>query len=190
MALGSCILYSLTDATNAHVVEHGVSFEIATNDGRTCTAKVIGADLRTDVALLKVDGRDDCSYVRFADKESRVDDWVIAIGNPYGLAGTVTAGIVSARGPRLGGDTYDDFIQIDAPINNGNCGGPSFNPQGEVIGVNTAIFSPSGGSVGIGFAIPTETAKNVVEQLHKCTRCRSAAAAAQLAHGASKNAFT
>jgi serine protease Do len=167
MALGSGFFISADGyaVTNAHVVQHGVSFEIATDDGRTYTAKVIGADLRTDVALLKVDGRNDFPYVRFADKEPRVGDWIIAIGNPYGLGGTVTAGIVSARGRRLGVDTYDDFIQVDAPINKGNSGGPTFNPQGEVIGVNTAIFSPSGGSVGIGFAIPAQTVKNVVEQL-------------------------
>jgi serine protease Do len=167
MALGSGFFISADGyaVTNAHVVQHGESFEIATDDGRTYTAKVIGADLRTDVALLKVDGRNDFAYVKFADKEPRVGDWIIAIGNPYGLGGTVTAGIVSARGRRLGVDTYDDFIQIDAPINKGNSGGPTFNPQGEVIGVNTAIFSPSGGSVGIGFAIPAQTVKNVVEQL-------------------------
>jgi serine protease Do len=167
MALGSGFFISADGyaVTNAHVVQHGASFAIATDDGGQYTAKVVGADLRTDVALLKVDGRDDFPYVRFADKEPRVGDWIIAIGNPYGLGGTVTAGIVSARGRRLGVDTYDDFIQVDAPINKGNSGGPSFNPQGEVIGVNTAIFSPSGGSVGIGFAIPAQTVKNVVEQL-------------------------
>jgi serine protease Do len=166
-ALGSGFFISADGyvATNAHVVQHGLSFEIATDDGRTYTAKVVGADLRTDLALLKVDGREDFPYVRFADKEPRIGDWVIAIGNPYGLGGTVTAGIVSARGRRLGVDSYDDFIQIDAPINKGNSGGPSFNVGGEVIGVNTAIFSPSGGSVGIGFAIPAQTAKNVIEQL-------------------------
>jgi serine protease Do len=166
-ALGSGFFISADGyaVTNAHVVQHGMSFEIATEDGSISTAKVIGVDLRTDVALLKVEGRNDLPYVRFADKEPRVGDWIIAVGNPYGLGGTVTAGIVSARGRRLGVDTYDDFIQIDAPINKGNSGGPSFNPQGEVIGVNTAIFSPSGGSVGIGFAIPAQTVKNVVEQL-------------------------
>jgi serine protease Do len=167
MALGSGFFISADGyaVTNAHVVQHGTSFEIAADDGRTYPAKVLGADLRTDVALLKVDGRNDFPYVGFADKEPRVGDWIIAIGNPYGLGGTVTAGIVSARGRRLGIDTYDDFIQIDAPINKGNSGGPSFNSQGEVIGVNTAIFSPSGGSVGIGFAIPAQTVRNVVEQL-------------------------
>jgi serine protease Do len=191
MALGSGFFISADGyaVTNAHVVQHGASFEIATDDGRTYTAKVVGADLRTDVALLKVDGRNDFPYVRFADKEPRVGDWIIAIGNPYGLGGTVTAGIVSARGRRLGVDTYDDFIQVDAPINRGNSGGPSFNPQGEVIGVNTAIFSPSGGSVGIGFAIPAQTVKNVVEQLRsKGTVTRGALGVevqpltAQLAH--------
>jgi serine protease Do len=166
-ALGSGFFISADGyaVTNAHVVQHGLSFEIATDDGRISTAKVIGVDLRTDVALLKVEGRNDFPYVTFADEEPRVGDWIIAVGNPYGLGGTVTAGIVSARGRRLGVDTYDDFIQIDAPINKGNSGGPTFNPRGEVIGVNTAIFSPSGGSVGIGFAIPAQTVKSVVEQL-------------------------
>jgi serine protease Do len=151
--------------TNDHVVEHGISFAIATEDGSTYTAKVVGADLRTDLALLKVDGRKDFPYVRFADHEPRIGDWVIAVGNPYGLGGTVTAGIVSALGRRLDTDTYDDFIQIDAPINKGNSGGPSFDIDGDVIGVNTAIFSPSGGSVGIGFAIPATTVGPVIQQL-------------------------
>jgi serine protease Do len=151
--------------TNDHVVQHGVSFMIATDDGTTYKAKVVGADLRTDLALLKVDGRNDFPYVKLADHEPRIGDWVIAVGNPYGLGGTVTAGIVSALGRRLDTDTYDDFIQIDAPINKGNSGGPSFDLDGEVVGVNTAIFSPSGGSVGIGFAIPSTTVKPVITQL-------------------------
>jgi serine protease Do len=117
------------------------------------------------LALLKVDGRNDFPYVRFADHEPRIGDWVIAVGNPYGLGGTATVGIVSALGRRLDTDTYDDFIQIDAPINKGNSGGPSFDIDGDVIGVNTAIFSPSGGSVGIGFAIPATTVGPVIQQL-------------------------
>ena len=142
-----------------------MSFVIATEDGTTYTAKVVGADLRTDLALLKVDGRNDFPYVRFANHEPRIGDWIIAVGNPYGLGGTVTAGIVSALGRRLDTDTYDDFLQIDAPINKGNSGGPSFDIDGDVIGVNTAIFSPSGGSVGIGFAIPATTVGPVIQQL-------------------------
>jgi serine protease Do len=167
LALGSGFFISPDGyaVTNAHVVEHGASFKIATQDGTTYTAKVIGADLRTDLALLKVDGRNDFPSVQLADHEPRVGDWVIAVGNPYGLGGTVTAGIVSALGRHLDTDTYDDFIQIDAPINRGNSGGPSFDLKGEVVGVNTAIFSPSGGSVGIGFAIPSTTVKPVIEQL-------------------------
>ena len=151
--------------TNDHVVQHGISFKVATEDGTTYTAKVVGADLRTDLALLKVDGRTDFPFVKLADHEAQIGDWIIAVGNPYGLGGTVTAGIVSARGRHIDTDTFDDFIQIDAPINKGNSGGPSFDLAGEVVGVNTAIYSPSGGSVGIGFAIPATTVAPVVQQL-------------------------
>ena len=168
-ALGSGFFISSDGyaVTNDHVVEHGVSFMIATEDGTIYTAKVVGADLRTDLALLKVDGRNDFPYVKLADHEPRIGDWVIAVGNPYGLGGTVTAGIVSALGRRLDTNTYDHFIQIDAPINKGNSGGPSFDTDGDVVGVNTAIFSPSGGSVGIGFAIPATTVKPVIQQLRE-----------------------
>jgi S1-C subfamily serine protease len=167
MALGSGFFISPDGfaVTNDHVVQHGVSFMIATEDGTTYKARVVGADLRTDLALLKVDGRNDFPYVKLADHEPRIGDWVIAVGNPYGLGGTVTAGIVSALGRRLDTDSYDDFIQLDAPINKGNSGGPSFDADGEVVGVNTAIFSPSGGSVGIGFAIPATAVKPVIQQL-------------------------
>src|SRR5882672_5280839 len=151
--------------TNNHVVDHAESVEVTTDDGKSYSAKVIGTDPRTDVALIKVDGRDDFPYVALADKPSRIGDWVIAVGNPFGLGGTVTAGIVSARGRDIGAGPYDDFIQIDAPVNKGNSGGPTFDVDGNVIGVNTAIFSPSGGSVGIAFAIPAETVKTVVAQL-------------------------
>jgi serine protease Do len=151
--------------TNYHVVERGQNIEIQTDDGKTYAAKVVGTDPKTDLALLKVDGRTDFPYVRFADKQPRIGDWVIAVGNPFGLGGTVTAGIVSARGRDIGAGPYDDFIQIDAPVNKGNSGGPTFDVDGNVIGVNTAIFSPNGGSVGIGFAIPAETVKTVVAQL-------------------------
>ncbi|MBM3529007.1 MAG: Do family serine endopeptidase [Alphaproteobacteria bacterium] len=150
--------------TNNHVVENASTVEIATDDGKTHTAKVIGADPRTDLALIKVEGGS-FPYVKLADNPPRVGDWVLAVGNPFGLGGTVTAGIVSARGRDIGAGPYDDFIQIDAPVNKGNSGGPTFDVNGSVIGVNTAIFSPSGGNVGIAFAIPAETVKTVVAQL-------------------------
>ncbi len=151
--------------TNNHVVDHAASVEVTSDDGKTYQAKVIGRDAKTDLALIKGDGHDDFSFVKFAGKDPRIGDWVIAVGNPFGLSETVTAGIVSARGRDIGAGPYDDFIQIDAPINKGNSGGPSFDTEGNVVGVNTAIFSPSGGSVGIGFAIPAETVKTVVNQL-------------------------
>jgi serine protease Do len=151
--------------TNNHVVDHAKSVVITTDDGKTYDAKVIGRDPKTDLALIKVDGHNDLPYVKWAEKAPRIGDWVIAVGNPFGLSETVTAGIVSAEGRNIGTGPYDDFIQIDAPINKGNSGGPSFDINGNVVGVNTAIFSPSGGSVGIGFAIPAETAKLVVSQL-------------------------
>jgi serine protease Do len=152
--------------TNNHVVDKAESVEVTTDDGKTHTAKVIGTDPRTDLALIKVEGgKNDFSYVKLADKEPRIGDWVLAVGNPFGLGGTVTAGIVSARGRDIGAGPYDDFIQIDAPVNKGNSGGPTFDVDGNVIGVNTAIFSPSGGSVGIAFAIPAKTVQSVVAQL-------------------------
>jgi serine protease Do len=151
--------------TNNHVVDKAKAVEITTDDGKTYDAKVIGSDPRTDLALIKVDGRSDFPYVKFADTTPRIGDWVVAVGNPFGLGGTVTAGIVSARGRDIGSGPYDDFIQIDAPVNRGNSGGPTFDMEGNVIGVNTAIFSPSGGSVGIAFDIPAETVKAVVAQL-------------------------
>ncbi len=151
--------------TNNHVVAHGTSFEVTTDSGKTYPAKVIGTDPQTDLALIKVDSGTDFSYVRLAVDVPRVGDWVLAVGNPFGLGGTVTAGIVSARGRDIDAGPYDDFIQIDAPVNKGNSGGPSFNVSGEVIGVNTAIFSPSGGSVGVAFDIPAETVKLVIAQL-------------------------
>ncbi|MGD0314607.1 MAG: Do family serine endopeptidase [Xanthobacteraceae bacterium] len=153
--------------TNNHVVDHAKSVQVTTDDGAIFTAKVVGTDPKTDLALIKVDGKNDFPFVKFADHSPRVGDWVIAVGNPFGLGGTVTAGIVSARGRDIGAGPYDDYIQIDAPINKGNSGGPAFNEEGEVIGVNTAIYSPSGGSVGIGFDVPADTAKTVVAQLEK-----------------------
>jgi serine protease Do len=151
--------------TNNHVVDHARSVQVTADDGTIYTAKVVGTDKKTDLALIKVDGKNDFSYVKFADQPPRVGDWVVAVGNPFGLGGTVTAGIVSARGRDIGAGPYDDYVQIDAPINKGNSGGPAFDMNGNVIGVNTAIFSPSGGSVGIGFDIPAGTAKLVVAQL-------------------------
>jgi serine protease Do len=153
--------------TNNHVVDHATSVQVTTDDGTIYKAKVIGTDAKTDLALIKVDGKgkNDFAYVNFEDKTPRVGDWVVAVGNPYGLGGTVTAGIISAEGRDIGNGPYDDYIQIDAPINKGNSGGPSFDMNGNVIGVNTAIYSPSGGSVGIGFDIPAQTAKAVVAQL-------------------------
>jgi serine protease Do len=151
--------------TNNHVVDKAENVEVTTDDGKTYTAKVIGTDPRTDLALIKIEGRSDFPYVHLADSAPRIGDWVLAVGNPFGLGGTVTAGIVSARGRDIGAGPYDDFIQIDAPVNKGNSGGPTFDVDGNVIGVNTAIFSPSGGSVGIAFAIPSETVKTVVSQL-------------------------
>ena len=151
--------------TNNHVVSNAKTVEVTTDDGKTYDAKVIGADAKTDLALLKVDGRSDFAHVKLSDTNPRIGDWVIAVGNPFGLGGTVTAGIVSANGRDIGSGPYDDFIQIDAPVNRGNSGGPAFDADGNVIGVTTAIFSPSGGSVGIGFAIPADTVKNVVMQL-------------------------
>jgi serine protease Do len=151
--------------TNNHVVDHAQSVQVTTDDGTIYTAKVIGTDKKTDLALIKVEGKKDFSFVKFSDAQPRVGDWVVAVGNPFGLGGTVTAGIVSARGRDIGAGPYDDYVQIDAPINKGNSGGPAFDTSGNVIGVNTAIFSPSGGSVGIGFDIPAATAKLVVNQL-------------------------
>jgi len=148
--------------TNNHVVDKADTVEVTADDGKTYTAKVIGTDPRTDIALIKVEGRSDFPYVKLADKAPRIGDWVLAVGNPFGLGGTVTAGIVSARGRDIGAGPYDDFIQIDAPVNKGNSGGPTFDVDDNVIGVNTAIFSPSFCSVGIDFAIPAPTVKSVV----------------------------
>jgi serine protease Do len=151
--------------TNNHVVEHAAEVEVTLDDGRTLPAKIIGTDKRTDLALLKIDDGKSLPHVEWSSAPPRVGDWVIAVGNPFGLGGTVTAGIVSARGRDIGAGPYDDFLQIDAPVNRGNSGGPAFDERGGVVGVNTAIYSPSGGSIGIGFAIPAEVAKDVVAAL-------------------------
>src|SRR5579864_3641325 len=151
--------------TNNHVVDGASKVEVTTDDGKSYSAKVIGADARTDLALIKVEGGSNFPFAKLADGKPRIGDWVLAVGNPFGLGGTVTAGIVSAMGRDIGNGPYDDFIQIDAPVNKGNSGGPAFNTQGEVMGVNTAIYSPSGGGVGIAFSIPANTVKSVVAQL-------------------------
>ena len=151
--------------TNNHVVDHAKSVTVTMDDGKTLDAKVVGTDPKTDLALLKATQPGDYPFVTFAKEMPRIGDWVVAIGNPYGLGGTVTAGIISAEGRDIGDGPYDRFLQIDAPINRGNSGGPTFNMKGEVVGVNTAIFSPSGGSVGIGFAIPSTTADSVIGAL-------------------------
>ena len=152
--------------TNHHVVGKASKIWVKTANGKRYRARLLGSDKKTDLALLKVDARDKSfHYVQFAEKEPRVGEWVIAVGNPFGFGGTVTAGIVSAKGRYIGAGPYDDFLQIDAAINRGNSGGPTFNMKGRVVGVNTAIFSPTGGSVGIGFAIPARVVKKVVRQL-------------------------
>ncbi len=153
--------------TNNHVVEGADEIIVKTSDGEEHPAKLIGADRKLDVALLKIEG-ENLKPVRLGDSDKlRVGDWVVAIGNPFGLEQTVTAGIVSARGRVIGSGPYDDFIQTDAAINPGNSGGPLFNTRGEVIGINTAIYSRSGGNNGIGFAIPINLAKTAFEQLRE-----------------------
>ncbi|WP_414831669.1 Do family serine endopeptidase [Afifella sp. YEN Y35] len=152
--------------TNDHVVEDGSEVTVVMEDGKELPAKVVGVDERTDLALLKVDGND-YTYVNLSQDAPKIGQWVVAVGNPFGLGGTVTAGIVSADGRDIGAGPYDDFIQIDAPVNRGNSGGPTFNMKGEVVGVNTAIFSPSGGNVGIAFAIPANVVSDVVSELRK-----------------------
>jgi serine protease Do len=150
--------------TTNHVVERSEKIEVTTDDGSIYPAKLVGADPKTDLALLKIEGGNEFPVARIADKAPRIGEWVLAVGNPFGLGGTVTAGIVSARARDIFGP-YNDFIQIDAPVNQGNSGGPTFDVSGKVIGVNSAIFSPTGGSVGIGFAIPAETVKTIADRL-------------------------
>jgi serine protease Do len=167
VALGSGFIISGDGyvVTNNHVVDHSKSVTVTLDSGKEVNAKVVGTDPKTDLALLKITEAGDYPYVKFAKTLPRVGDWVVAIGNPFGLGGTVTAGIVSAEGRDIGSGPYDQFIQIDAPINKGNSGGPTFNLKGEVVGVNTAIYSPSGGSVGLGFAIPAQTVNTIVDEL-------------------------
>ena len=153
-------------ATNNHVVAGAGSLTVTLASGEKFDATVVGTDPMTDLALIKIDGPRGLPALRFGDSDdARVGEWVLAVGNPFGLGGTATAGIISARGRNINSGPYDDFLQIDAAINSGNSGGPVFNAAGEVIGINTAIFSPTGGSVGIGFAIPSNMARDVLDEL-------------------------
>jgi serine protease Do len=154
--------------TNNHVIDDAKEITVTLSDETKLTAKIVGRDPKTDLVLLKVEPKTPLPYVPFGDSDAmRVGDWVIAIGNPFGLGNTVTAGIISARSRNINAGPFDDFLQTDAAINQGNSGGPMFNDRGEVIGINTAIFSPSGGSVGIGFAIPSAMAKPLIDQLRE-----------------------
>jgi len=154
--------------TNNHVIDGARKIEVTTEDGGSYPAQVVGRDPKTDLAVLKIDAKKPLPYVTFGSSDkTRVGDWVVAVGNPFGLGGTVTAGIVSGHDRNINDGPYDDFLQIDAPINPGNSGGPLFNQSGEVIGIDTAIYSPNGGSVGIGFAIPSNIATKVVAQLRE-----------------------
>jgi len=167
-SLGSGFIIDSTGyiVTNQHVIQDAEEIAVTLQDETTLPAKVIGRDKKTDLAVLKVDGKKPLPTIAFGDSDKvRVGDWILAIGNPFGLGGTVTAGIISARARDINSGPYDDYLQTDAPINRGNSGGPMFNMDGEVIGINTAIFSPSGGSIGIGFAIPSTMARNVIDQL-------------------------
>ncbi|MCL2428914.1 MAG: trypsin-like peptidase domain-containing protein [Alphaproteobacteria bacterium] len=155
-----------TVVTNNHVVNGAKSVTVTLDDGTTLPAKIVGRDPRTDVAVLRVSAKKTLPYIELGDSSTvKPGQWVVAMGNPFGLGGTVTAGIVSALGRDIGNGPYDHFIQIDAPINQGNSGGPLFTQDGKVVGINTAILSPSGGSIGIGFAIPSNTVKTVVADL-------------------------
>ncbi len=166
-AAGSGFLISADGyvVTNNHVVENAEDVTVVLDSGDEHEAEIVGTDPRTDLALLKIDDVNDLPYVEFSDDEARIGEWVVAVGNPFGLGGTVTAGIISARGRDIAGNNYGDFLQIDAAVNRGNSGGPAFNLDGKVVGVNTAIFSPNGGNVGIAFAIPAATVKQIVDDL-------------------------
>jgi serine protease Do len=150
--------------TNNHVVQDATKVTVTFEDGTERVATVVGTDERTDLAVVKVEG-ENLPFVKLSGAEARVGEWVVAVGNPFGLGGTVTAGIISARGRDIAGSAYGDFLQIDAAVNTGNSGGPAFNLQGDVVGVNTAIYSPNGGSVGIAFAIPASIVKQVTDDL-------------------------
>src|SRR5205814_6687140 len=170
IALGSGFIIdpSGTVVTNNHVVGEAAKVEVTLQDNSKYTAQIVGRDSKTDIAVLKIKADKPLPFVSLGDSNAaQIGDWVIAVGNPFGLGGSVTTGIISARGRDIHSGPYDDFLQIDAPINRGNSGGPTFNLKGEVIGINTAIYSPNGGSVGIGFAIPANLAKPVIEQLRE-----------------------
>ncbi|HUN48041.1 MAG TPA: DegQ family serine endoprotease [Stellaceae bacterium] len=170
MALGSGFIIDPAGyvVTNNHVVDGSEKVTVVFQDGTRHPAKIVGRDAKTDLALLKISVDHPLPYVAFGNSSAeQVGDWVVAVGNPFGLGGTVSAGIVSAQGRDIHSGPYDNFLQIDAPINRGNSGGPTFNLKGEVIGINTAIYSPNGGSVGIGFAIPSNLAKPVIDQLRE-----------------------
>ncbi|NNH33153.1 Do family serine endopeptidase, partial [Rhizobium sp. SEMIA 4085] len=154
--------------TNNHVIEGADDIEVNFANGTKLKAKLIGTDTKTDLSVLKVEPRTPLTAVKFGDSsDMRIGDWVMAIGNPFGFGGSVTVGIISGRGRNINAGPYDNFIQTDAAINKGNSGGPLFNMKGEVIGINTAIISPSGGSIGIGFSVPSELAAGVVNQLRE-----------------------
>jgi serine protease Do len=170
IALGSGFIIDADGhvVTNKHVVGDASKVEVTLQDGDKYTAKIIGTDARTDLAVLKIDAGKPLPYVSFGNSDdAQIGDWVVAVGNPFGLGGSVTTGIISARGRDIHTGQFDDFLQIDAPINRGNSGGPTFNLSGQVIGINTAIYSPNGGSVGIGFAVPSSVAKQVVTALEE-----------------------
>ncbi|HEX3535791.1 MAG TPA: Do family serine endopeptidase, partial [Stellaceae bacterium] len=170
MALGSGFIIDPSGyiVTNQHVVGTSDKITVVLQDNTKHQAKVVGRDEKTDLALIKIDASDKLPFVTWGDSDKmKVGDWVVAVGNPFGLGGSVTAGIISALGRNIHEGPYDDFIQIDAPINRGNSGGPTFDLSGQIIGINTAIYSPSGGSVGIGFAIPSNIAKPVITQLRE-----------------------
>ncbi|MGA8400560.1 MAG: trypsin-like peptidase domain-containing protein, partial [Stellaceae bacterium] len=170
IALGSGFIIDADGhiVTNKHVVGDASKVEVTLQDGDKYTAKIIGTDARTDLAVLKIDAGKPLPYVSFGNSDdAQIGDWVVAVGNPFGLGGSVTTGIISARGRDIHTGQFDDFLQIDAPINRGNSGGPTFNLNGQVIGINTAIYSPNGGSVGIGFAVPSNVAKKVVAALEE-----------------------
>ena len=159
--------------TNNHVIEDADQITVTLNDGTTLPAKLVGRDDKTDLALLKITPRRPLPAAHFGDSDkARIGDWVIAIGNPFGLGSTVTAGIVSARNRNIDAGPYDEFLQTDAPINRGNSGGPLFDMNGAVVGINSAIYSPSGGSVGIGFAIPSNLARDILGQLRQFGQVR------------------
>ena len=168
MSLGSGFIIDPAGyvVTNNHVIDGGTGIEVVMADGTRLDAKLVGRDDKVDLALLKVESDEDLPYLEFGDSDNvRVGDWTIAVGNPFGLGGTVTAGIVSARGRDIHSGPYDDYLQLDASINRGNSGGPTFDANGTVIGINTAIYSPNGGNVGIGFAIPANLAKPIIAEL-------------------------